>query len=228
MKFEKLGKQLDKQVAEAEVEVDKTKKDFNGLSKTSKYIIYGLIGLVVLGFGSCALRGCGKTNTPIQVTQIVAPVEQVISQQPQPVVVQQGSNTGDMIMAGALGYMIGQTMSNGQVFNGHNAPTKVVNNHVYYVGADSKTVDKAIIDKKVETSKPATPINQKSVDQKNIKKEADKVAETEKAKMKAEAEQKVKQEKLKADLKAKQTVRSPTPVTSKPSGGFKSFSKGRK
>lgn len=228
MKFEELGKKVDKQVAEAEVEVDKTKKEFKRLSKTSKYIVYGLVGLVVLGFGSCALKGCGKTNTPTQVTQTVAPVEQVVSQQPQPVVVQQGSNTGDMIMAGALGYMIGQTMSNGQVFNGHNAPTKVVNNHVYYVGASGKVVDKATVDKKVETSKPVTPINQKSVDQKSIKKEADKVAEAEKAKMKAETEQKAKQEKLKADLKAKQTVRSTTPVTSKPSGGFKSFSKGRK
>lgn len=229
MKFEKFGKQLDKKVSEAEVEVDKTTKEFKGLSKTSKYVIYGLIGLIVLGFGSCALRGCSK-STPTQTVQSQGYVQQSQPVQPQPVVVQQGSNTADMVMAGALGYVIGQTMSNGQTFNGHNAPTKVVNNHVYYVSSDGKSVDKSVVDKKVtETPKTVTPVvNQKSVDQKNVKAEADKAAEAEKAKMKLEAEQKSKQEKLKADLKAKQTQRTTVSTPSKPSGGFKSFSKGRR
>lgn len=74
---------------------------------------------------------------------------------------------------------------------------------------------------------PATPVNQKSLDQKAIKASADAAAAAEKQKMEAEArakaEQQQKQSALKAQLQAKQAARASTPAPSK-SSGFNSMS----
>jgi hypothetical protein len=169
--------------------------------------------------------------------------ETVVYQQPAPVAVAQPvyvQNTDPSV--GILTSMaIGAMMSNGMRYDGHNGyydshyrgPSRTV--------VVNKTVNNITVNKNVPASTnnpvsavsapvapvagniPANPINQKSLDQKAIKANADKAAEAEQAKMKAEQAEKSRQAQLKSDLQAKQAARAAAPVPK--TSGFNSMSK---
>lgn len=151
----------DARKAEFTLKQMEAKVDTTQGAKVLKYVLYALAAIVVLGLGSCMFKAC--TMSPqehkayINENYVQPQAQQPVAVAPQPVVVQGNSGAGDM----ALGYIIGRTMSNGQVYNGHNAPTTVVNNRTYIIRADGSKVSPttpAVVPPVVKPVAPVAPI----------------------------------------------------------------------
>jgi hypothetical protein len=89
---------------------------------------------------------------------------QQVYQQPAPVVVNNGGgiNSGDVLLGAVAGYAIGQMMSNGQRYDGHNAPTKIINNKTYIITKDGKTIPSQYTKSPtMSATKPQVSVSQK-------------------------------------------------------------------
>lgn len=220
MSFKDIGERLDKGADEAKKEVSLVKSEVSGLSKTTKYIMYSVLVLLVLSLGCCTLKGCGNKNAPVGqqgfVSQIPSEPTPELHQTLQPQIQQQGYapqssglTTGESMALGALGgYVIGKTlMPNGQVYQGTPQQQTIVKN--YYI-QHPKEAQKMSVNNSNKQSVP-TAAAVAPVAPVKVKNPGD-----------IAVEQARKQDQLKADLKAKQFTRATTPIKS--SGGFKSFS----
>lgn len=106
---------------------DKVKAELQLLRKPAKYVFYGLVLLVVLGIGSCTLKGCGNNNkAAIYNSGTEYPqAQQVVTQPvPQQIIVQQPSNgphVGSLVTGAAVGALVHRALSKPAV-----APAPVV------------------------------------------------------------------------------------------------------
>jgi hypothetical protein len=224
MSFADLGKKADDASQVVAGEATKVKGEFLGLSKATKYVVYGIILIAILALGSCMLKGCGADNHSAKASIQNVGTEYPAQQMQQPVIVQQNDPTSGVLTGMAIGYM----MSNGQRYDGHNGY-----GDSHYRGPAQVTNNTTVINKAApNVPAPVSPVA--NVPAKPLAAVAP-VAAVVPAVVKvanpgdAAAEQIRKNDALKAELKAKQAARASAPISlskpSAPKSSFSSFSK---
>lgn len=172
--------------------------------KWIRYCVYGIVILLFLMISSCMFRSC---TTPRIVPKVVYSEPQ---QQP---IIHQSSDSSNMLIGGMLGYAIGQRMSNGQVYNGNNQPTTIINNRTYYIKADGSKIEKDKVTTQASKSITyPTPVK--------VKAPGDVEAERQRVLMKQEEDKRNIINQRKASLVASQQARNQSNTS-----GFNKFSK---